>query len=118
MPPHWLRLVQGSINPSASLQPFSSNYKSSVAPEDLRPSKYGDYAAASGGATPSAELFIGMRCLLTVCVSICRPAEQTRLQLSVQATLETWLAQQRSDIILRFHGTFKHSDNSQVCRDA
>lgn len=55
----------------ASLQPFSSNYKSSVAPEDSRPSKYGDYSAAPGGPRLRAELFIGMHCLLTVCVSIC-----------------------------------------------
>lgn len=58
------------------------------------------------------ELFIGMRCLLTVCVSICWYGEQTLLDFFFyslffflrRATLEAWLAYQLSDIIPQFHG--------------
>ena len=83
MPPHGL--VWATANPTRRKKPVCHRSAPITNlpwhPEDLRPSKYGDYSLVPGGA--EAEPFIGVRCLLTVCVSICWCAEQTQLGSSV-----------------------------------
>lgn len=49
---------------------FSSNYKSSAAPQALRPPRHGAYPTAPG-ARHWAETLNGFCCLLAVCASIC-----------------------------------------------